>query len=127
MTEYTQVHVKPGVHLETVEMPIYAAVGAVVVIFGALGLPVVITSARDGKHRDRSYHYNGLAIDVRTRIFTEEQKDLIHEALLTNLGAMYDVIFESRGQDNEHLHIEPGSEMGLAPGDIHDLPDYSGS
>lgn len=121
--EYTQVHVKPGVHLELVEMPIYAAIGAVVVIFGGLGLPVVITSARDGKHAPRSFHYNGLAIDVRTHAFTEDQKDLILEALAVSIGSLYDVVMEDRNGPNEHLHIEPGESMGLEPGDPFDVPD----
>jgi hypothetical protein len=74
----------------------------------SLGLSVdmVITSGRDGRHRPDSKHYHDQALDFRTKQLTLTQKHALAETVKTRLGAGYDVILESLGKANEHLHIE---------------------
>jgi len=62
---------------------------------------LVITSACDGKHGTGSLHYVGLAIDIRTRYFTDQQKLLVAQEIRNRLGKEYDVVVE-----NLHIHIE---------------------
>lgn len=68
------------------------------------GREVVITSAKDGKHRvERSAHYRGDAIDVR--IWHVEGQELEFVARLRNaLGNDYVVILE---KDHIHIHWSP--------------------
>ena len=63
--------------------------------FGVEG--AVITSARDGKHNEDSFHYKGQAIDLRTKHVLEALTKQIKEYL----GTDYDVVLES-----DHIHIE---------------------
>lgn len=62
----------------------------------------VITSCRDGKHGEKSYHYSGRAFDLRTRDIPQKDQAPIHAALKELMGKDYDVILEK-----DHIHIEP--------------------
>ena len=61
----------------------------------------IITSARDGKHSGNSLHYDGKACDIRTRDLGHELTTKYAAALVTALGADYDVVVES-----DHIHLE---------------------
>ena len=65
------------------------------------GQELVITSARDSMHSAGSLHYYGLAIDCRTRYFSEEDKQRVFEELQDDLGADYDIVWHT-----SHIHIE---------------------
>lgn len=67
---------------------------------------IVITSGNDSTHMKGSKHYSDEALDVRTKTLTPEQKHLFKATVKTRLGAGYDVILESEGGPNEHLHCE---------------------
>lgn len=68
------------------------------------GDDLTITSCNDSYHSHTSLHYAGAAIDVRTRdILSPEIK--VAE-LQDALGKDFDVIYESEGTANEHIHIE---------------------
>lgn len=68
---------------------------------------VVITSANDGKHMKGSKHYSYEALDIRTKNFpSAAAKRTFAEAVGKRLGASYQLILESEGLTNEHLHIE---------------------
>ena len=73
-----------------------------------LGLPVdmVITSGRDGTHKVGSLHYYDKALDFRTKHLIEKDKTALTVTVKKRLGPDYDVILESRGKTNEHLHVE---------------------
>lgn len=58
---------------------------------------IVVTSAKDGKHGDGSLHYQGRAVDLRTRDFT----DIWASKLRMALGKDWDVVIES-----DHVHCE---------------------
>lgn len=62
----------------------------------------VITSCRDGKHGEKSYHYSGRAFDLRTRDIALKDQPAIHQALKELMGKDYDVVLEK-----DHIHIEP--------------------
>lgn len=63
--------------------------------------PLVITSGRDGEHSATSLHYEGRALDVRTRTLTSVQQEEVAKALRTELGPDWDVVVEKN-----HIHIE---------------------
>lgn len=68
---------------------------------------VVVTSAMDSTHGADSLHYALRAIDLRTKNFPSlEAKQAFAAALRTELGSGYQVIFESQGLPNEHIHLE---------------------
>lgn len=66
---------------------------------------MTVTSINDGRHMQRSKHYEGAAFDLRTK-GTGEGASLAHEirGLLRPLG--FDVLFEGEGSENEHIHVE---------------------
>lgn len=71
-----------------------------------LSQDIVITSGNDSTHMKGSKHYSDEALDVRTKTLTTIQKHLLKDTVKKRLGAGYDVILESEGKDNEHLHVE---------------------
>lgn len=91
-------------------------------IYAAYGIEYIITSCNDSKHGDgtlqSSLHYLGRAFDVRTKnvkvyvnsVFnaqlTESRKQDILKLCQDNLGPEFDVLLESKGTENEHLHVE---------------------
>jgi len=93
------VALKPGVNIAGLRPEIVVALIAAESVFGDRG--VVVTSAKDGKHRDHSRHYLGQAIDIRTRHLTDKQKKEFAELLQVRLGDDFDVVLES-----SHMHLE---------------------
>lgn len=61
----------------------------------------VLTSGKDGKHKDDSLHYTGNAGDYRTRHLRDDARDRIVARIRRALGRDFDVILET-----DHLHIE---------------------
>ena len=68
---------------------------------------LTLTSVNDGVHKTGSLHYNGNAVDIRSKIYPQDQ---VHECVrlfrASPDGARYDLLFESPGTPNEHLHLE---------------------
>lgn len=99
--------IKPGVDLRglqpqmalayTIACAVYAKVG---------GYECVITSASDGVHGPNSLHYKGLALDLRTKHVDDDSKVMLLHTLKAAMGAQFDVILESIGEENEHAHLE---------------------
>ena len=69
------------------------------------GQALVITSANDGTHMQNSLHYQGLALDFRTKDVLLDKQRLL-EDVRAALGRQFDVIFEDPGGPNEHMHVE---------------------
>ena len=67
----------------------------------AVGRPAIITSVLDGTHSANSLHYEGRALDLRTRDLTAEQIEEYATALRSGLGQGWDVVVEKT-----HIHIE---------------------
>ena len=97
--------IKPGVFgtLQDVMMP---ALDAVQRVWAAHGLRPTITSIEDGQHQVDSKHYQGLAFDIRFNDITPELHNRLTTEVAQLAGSAYDVIHESHGTDNDHLHIE---------------------
>lgn len=96
---------KQGVYLNRLHPVMYLAMIVISKKYNTLGLDFVITSTYDSVHMEGSLHYEGCAIDVRTREITNslelgELVDSIREDLLA-LDKCFDVVLEST-----HLHIE---------------------
>lgn len=78
-------------------------------IWGDAGINWVITSARDGIHGPASYHYFGLAVDLRTwdsegQQLSMEKKEVLASLLrraLSQYSQFFDVLVES-----SHIHVE---------------------
>ena len=71
-------------------------------VFSQYEKDCIITSANDGKHSQRSLHYAGAAIDLRTRhLASQEQAKDIASAIQGALNQDFDVVLEST-----HIHIE---------------------
>lgn len=63
---------------------------------------LVVTSGTDGTHSAGSLHYYGLALDFRTRYFSETDKNTVYSELIKELDPrLYDVILH-----NTHIHVE---------------------
>lgn len=66
-----------------------------------VGRDAIVTSARDGEHSENSLHYEGRALDFRTRDLSPELKHRLATALQAELGDAYDVVSEP-----SHIHVE---------------------
>jgi hypothetical protein len=67
----------------------------------------ILSHGIDGIHSRASIHYNGNAADVCYASPVSAQDKLkFWKDLQRSLGQDFDVLFESIGTDNEHLHIE---------------------
>ena len=68
---------------------------------------ITVTAGKDGKHMVGSKHYEGDALDIRTKNFpSRASKEAFALALRLELGPAYQVIFEAAGTPDEHLHVE---------------------
>lgn len=66
---------------------------------------ITITSALDGTHSASSWHYYGLAVDLRTFYFSAARKLKVAERLRAALPG-YDVVVEKT-----HIHVEIGNDL----------------
>lgn len=82
------------------EMVLAAVVAACV--FEDAGVDCVITSCKDGAHSPKSLHYDGKALDFRTRdLDSPELRKEAARSIATALGPEFDVVDEI-----DHIHVE---------------------
>ena len=74
------------------------------------GRAAIITSARDSRHSEMSFHYEGRALDLRSNDLPTQTK---HQALQEMKAAVrapegyrFDILLEAEGEPNEHYHLE---------------------
>jgi hypothetical protein len=91
---------KPGVSLVDVSWRMFFAAIVAEEIYKKFGAELVITSANDGKHGDKTLHHKGLALDLRTWNLNGRAVQVAAE-LRKALGNDYDVVVES-----DHCHVE---------------------
>ena len=65
-----------------------------------------ITSVNDGQHKSGSLHYTGRAVDIRCKYFSGDQVERVVTRFKALYDRDYDLLWEGRGTDNEHLHLE---------------------
>ena len=103
-------NLKKGVSIQLIQPQIILALIIANEIWKELGQDLVITAGNEysDKHSITSYHYQGLAVDLRTRYFAAHEKLTAFQNLKRNLGESFDVVFHPT-----HIHIEfdPNNEM----------------
>jgi hypothetical protein len=99
--------IKPGVDVEGIQPEVILGATIFADVMWKHGIPTVITSCRDGKHKDGSLHYEGKAVDIRlaSRFNMSPNIDLLmlNEGRAA-LGEQYDLVLE---QDHFHLEFDP--------------------
>jgi len=96
-----KIRVKDGVILKEANPWLLVTLQKVMEVGQEMAYIPTITSLNDGKHMSTSYHYQNLAVDLRTRdLSPEEQKEFLRR-LKESLGSSYDVILEK-----DHIHVE---------------------
>lgn len=93
--------IKQGANIQGLDIRIRPALIVADKVWKELGQELVITSGLDGEHSAGSLHYYGLAVDMRTRYFSDSEKKRAAEALRQGLGEGFDVVVES-----SHIHVE---------------------
>ena len=94
--------IKKGVKAKGLQPEINLAIEEAREVFRDLGVEMVITDL--GRRTNRaSLHYEGLAVDLRTKHLTKPDRALAANRLRLALGPEYDVVLET---DPPHLHVE---------------------
>jgi hypothetical protein len=91
---------KEGVNLQDVSWRMFHAAVIAESVYRKYGVELVITSANDGKHGDKTLHHKGLALDLRTWTLGGREMQVTTE-LAKALGNDYDVVLEK-----DHIHME---------------------
>jgi hypothetical protein len=100
--------IKAGVKIGDCQLPIAYAIGVAEGVYDAYGFGLVVTSIDDSKHGDKSKHYPGLAVDLRTRHLDSGSKAAIYKKLQDKLEWLgYDVVLEQ-----DHFHVEYDPKQG---------------
>jgi Hedgehog amino-terminal signalling domain len=98
---------KPGVKIDKLQPQMALALVVAHDVYRELGASCTITSGNDGEHMDGSLHYEGFAVDLRTRDLLPVNKGIVVERLKTRLGSEFDVVMEA-----DHLHLEYDPRKG---------------
>lgn len=95
---------KPGVNKVGLSVLLVEALHSIEPIFRDYELPLVVTSANDGKHSPGSLHPHGLAVDIRSRHILAGHLPTVIQRIkgtLRSIDKRYQVIDEG-----DHIHIE---------------------
>ena len=92
--------IKSGVSVLGLKPEILVALQVAERIWSDYGHVLVLTSGTEGDHQYNSDHYKGLAVDLRNRFFTGEQKVMVTNDLRESLGSEFSVIVHYT-----HIHI----------------------
>lgn len=82
-------------------------------VFAAHNLDCVVTSCCEGKHSKGSFHYLGLAVDIRLN----DIPSALHVTLLAEIGELlgedFDFLLENSGTTLVHFHLEFHPKSGV--------------
>ena len=92
--------IKEGVIIQGLSIRMRPVLIAASKIWEELGEELVITCALDGDHSPGSLHYYGLAVDLRTRYFSEYEAQKAFTRLTEELPDYVIVLEES------HIHVQ---------------------
>lgn len=101
------ISLKPGISIDGVKPETIMGLIIVASVLHEHGHGTVVTAGTDGKHMTKSLHYEGFALDIRSK-HIEKTEDKI-EVLATckrALGVNFDILIENVGTDIEHFHLE---------------------
>ena len=95
--------IKEGTDLRGLQTPIVIALSVADELWRKYGIEegATVTSGTDGKHKEGSLHYKGLAVDLRTRYFSNEICNMVANELRATLPDDFDVVLEAT-----HIHLE---------------------
>jgi len=94
--------IKKGVKIKYLSSPMLKMLSDIDYVWDCqTSINPIVTSMFDGKHMRGSLHYKGLAVDIRSRNLTQQDKDHIQAQLQAILGPDYDVVVEKI-----HFHVE---------------------
>jgi hypothetical protein len=98
---------KPGVKFGNPIMAICFAAMVAESVFQKYNYDCIITSVNDSTHGANSLHYSDCAFDLRTKhiAYKMDVKKIASE-IKESLGEHFDIVFESEGAVNEHIHLE---------------------
>ena len=108
----THLFLKPGVRLHGLSPEMVMAVGVVVGAYEEAGaVECVVTVGMEGSHATSppSRHYTGDALDFRLHNVDAGARENLVNAVKAHLGGEqsdFTVLWESKGTDNEHLHVQ---------------------
>ena len=100
--------IKKGASIDSCNAQILRAYIAIIQpLYKEYGQEAAITSGSEAYEHSakRSAHYRGDALDLRSKVFTVEQKHAILEKLSNQLGPDFVIILEGLGKVYEHFHI----------------------
>lgn len=103
----TIIKLKPGTRINGIQASLVAGLMMLQGLASNMEIPeLVITAGSNGKHGERSLHYEGKALDIRSKALTAQQKRQLLVMMNGNAGEVYDFILEDEGLPNEHFHLE---------------------
>ena len=91
--------IKQGVDVRGLQPVMWDLIYTIEPLYKEQDLVLVITAALDGKHSFGSFHYLGLAIDIRTNTLSDPEK--MYERIKQKISSAFDVILHTT-----HIHIE---------------------
>jgi len=98
------IRIKPGTRVFGIRPEMVIAIMIAEGVWGLQDAELVLTSVIEGHHMYKSKHYDGSAIDARSKNLADAPKAVLE--LKTRLGVDYDVILEDKGKPNEHIHMQ---------------------
>lgn len=96
--------IKPGVNIYALAPIMFPALLKCAEIFERYNQVLTVTSTNDGEHSACSYHYVGLAFDIRTQRLSDVMKAKLFAAIAAALhrhNPAFDVVLEP-----SHIHVE---------------------
>ena len=94
-------HIKEGVQAKDLQLVTVDAMLISQLVLHKYGYTLVVTSLSDSKHKDTSLHYQGYAVDIRSRDMRVVDLPQVCKELRVALGNGYQVV-----QESDHIHIE---------------------
>ena len=92
---------------DDVQPELIRLVAAVANLAQEMPIDIMITAGIDGVHLRDSYHYALRAIDLRTHNFPDQAAiKVFSDKLLATHGPGHQILHESIGTPNEHLHVQ---------------------
>jgi hypothetical protein len=102
------IRLKPCVRLDPTIAPRPEVAFLLVVaasVFDHFGYDMWVTAATDGPHKPGSFHYQMLALDLRSHHLPGAIKPAVLRELRASLPQC-DVLLEGEGTPSEHFHLE---------------------
>jgi hypothetical protein len=101
-----------GARITGVRPEVLFALVLVSQVFAVRKLDLVVTSFCEGKHSKGSFHYLGLAADIRLNDIPQALHTTLQTEILAILGDDFDFLLENSGTTLVHFHLELHPKSG---------------